>query len=159
MENIDKIYKKYATMIKNYIFFITRDNDLAEDIMQETFVVAIKQIDKFRGDSSIYTWLCSIARKILYKYTKRYNLKNNISIDEVQLSQNSTLEDNIFTYDNLKLFESLQELNQSAKNVLYLRTMENLSFKEIGMILNKSENWARVTFFRSKQKLKKEDFI
>ena len=50
MENIEELYKKYAKLIKNYIFLITKDLDLSEEIMQETFVVAIKQINSFRGD-------------------------------------------------------------------------------------------------------------
>ena len=67
MENIEEIYKNYANLIKNYIFLITRDMDLAEEIMQETFASAINQLDKFRGDCEISVWLCSIAKNILYK--------------------------------------------------------------------------------------------
>ena len=47
MENIEEIYKQYANLIKKYIFFITKNEDLSEEIMQETFVVAIKQINNF----------------------------------------------------------------------------------------------------------------
>ena len=64
MENMDKIYMEYASLIKKYIFSITKDINLAEDIMQETFVVAINQIEKFRGDCEISVWLCSIAKRI-----------------------------------------------------------------------------------------------
>ena len=71
MESIEEIYKKYANLIKNYIFLITRDKELSEEIMQETFVVAINQIGKFRGECEISVWLCSIAKKILYNKTKR----------------------------------------------------------------------------------------
>lgn len=71
MENIEEVYKKYANLIKKYIFLITRDMDLSEEIMQETFLVAINQINKFRGDCEVSVWLCSIAKKILYKKTKK----------------------------------------------------------------------------------------
>ena len=64
MENVDEIYNKYANLIKKYIFSITGDINLSEEIMQETFVVAIKQINNFRGDCKISVWLCSIANKI-----------------------------------------------------------------------------------------------
>lgn len=73
MENIDEIYKKYAKLIKNYIFSMTSNENLAEDIMQETFIVAIKEINKFRGDCEISVWLRSIAKKILYKECKKNN--------------------------------------------------------------------------------------
>ena len=74
MENINKIYNQYANLIKNYIFSITSDKELSEEIMQETFVVAINQIDNFRGECKISVWLCSIAKKILYKESIFYRI-------------------------------------------------------------------------------------
>ena len=71
MENIDDVYKKYANVIKNYIFSITENESLSEEIMQETFIVAINQINNFRGECEISVWLRSIAKKILYKETKK----------------------------------------------------------------------------------------
>ena len=56
MENIDNVYKKYANSIKNYIFSITENESLSEEIMQETFIVAINQIDKFRGEGENYSY-------------------------------------------------------------------------------------------------------
>ncbi len=160
MENIEEIYKKYAKLIKDYIFLVTRDIELAEEIMQETFVVAIDKINEFRGECEIYTWLCSIAKKILYKKLKKDNLKNTISIDELDLVDNNKVEETYISSDNkLKLYETLQNLDATTREVIYLRLTGDLTFKEIGKILHKSENWARVTFFRGKQKINKEDFI
>lgn len=160
MESMDKIYKEYANLIKNYIFSITKDLNLAEDIMQETFLVAINQINKFRGDCEISTWLCSIAKKILYKKTKRNNLNSTIPINELNLVDSKVLEEEYLINDSkLKLFESLQKLDSNTREVMYLRLTGDLTFKEIGTILHKSENWARITFFRGKQKLRKEDII
>ena len=85
MEDIEDIYKRYANLIKNYIFNITGDINLAEEVMQETFMIAITQISKFKGNCKISTWLCSIAKKILYKKTKKDNSKNIIPIDELEL--------------------------------------------------------------------------
>ena len=85
MENIEEIYEKYASLIKNYIYTITENDNLAEDIMQETFIVAINQIDKFRGDCEISVWLRSIAKKILYKETKKNKFENTVSIDEIEI--------------------------------------------------------------------------
>ena len=66
MENMEEIYKKYANLIKNYIFLITGSLELSEEIMQETFVIAIDQLNKFRGDCEISVWLRSISKKVLY---------------------------------------------------------------------------------------------
>ena len=160
MENMDKIYKEYANLIKKYIFSITKDINLAEDIMQETFVVAINQIEKFRGECEISVWLCSIAKRILYKKSKENNLKSFISIDDLNVIDSKILENDYISYDNkLKLFEALQKLDVPTREVIYLRLTGDLTFKEIGKILNKTESWAKVTFFRGKQKLRKEIMI
>ncbi len=160
MDSIDEIYRRYASLIKRYIFSITRDKNLAEEIMQETFVVAINQIHKFRGDCEIPAWLCSIAKKILYKQTKKDNIKNIISIDEVELEDSTQLEEEYIQYDiKLKLYKALQGFDVNTREVMYLRLLGDFTFKEIGSIFNKSENWAKVTFFRGKQKIQKENII
>lgn len=160
MESMDEIYKKYANLIKNYIFSITGNKDLSEEIMQETFVVAINQINNFRGDCEISVWLCSIAKKILYKTTKKNNSVNMVPIYELELADNKRIEDEyIKKNDKLKLYEALQQLDANTREVMYLRLTGDLTFKEIGKILSKSENWARVTFFRGKQKLSMEEII
>ena len=157
MENIDEIYKKYANLIKNYIFTITGDKSLAEEIMQETFIVAINQIDKFRGDCKIYVWLLSIAKKILYKETKKNNLSNLLNIDELEITDKKDIEAEFIKKDNkFRLYEAIQKLDASTREVMYLRLTGDFSFKEIGEILNKSENWTRVVFFRGKKKLEED---
>lgn len=157
MENIDEIYKKYANLIKNYIFTITGDKSLSEEIMQETFIVAINQIDKFRGDCKIYVWLLSIAKKILYKETKKNNLINLLHIDDLEITDNKDIEVEFIKKDNkFRLYEAIQKLDVSTREVMYLRLTGDFSFKEIGKILNKSENWARVVFFRGKKKLEED---
>lgn len=157
MENIDEIYKKYANLIKNYIFTITEDNSLSEEIMQETFIVAINQINKFRGDCKIYVWLLSIAKKILYKETKKNNLNKSLNIDDLELTDKKDIEAEFIKKDNkFRLYEAIQKLDVSTREVMYLRLTGDFSFKEIGKILNKSENWARVVFFRGKKKLEED---
>ena len=157
MDNMENIYNKYANSIKHYIFCITKDIGLAEDIMQETFVVAINQINKFRGDCEISVWLFSIAKKILYKKTKKNSIYNMVPIDEFELADNISIEEDCINKDNkLKLFEALQKLDPNTREVMYLRLTGDLTFKEIGKILNRTESWAKVTFFRGKQKLIKE---
>ncbi len=160
MESIEIIYKKYANLIKNYIFNITGDISLSEEIMQETFVIAITGINKFKGDCKISTWLCSIAKKILYKKLKKDNSKNMVPIDELKIADNIEIEENYIKNEKkLKLYAALQNLDVNTREVMYLRLTGDLTFKEIGKILNKNENWARITFFRGKQKIRKEDII
>lgn len=141
MDNMENIYNKYANSIKHYIFCITKDIGLAEDIMQETFVVAINQINKFRGDCEISVWLFSIAKKILYKKTKKNSIYNMVPIDEFELADNISIEEDCINKDNkLKLFEALQKLDPNTREVMYLRLTGDLTFKEIGKILNRTES-------------------
>ena len=158
MENIDDVYKKYANVIKNYIFSITENESLSEEIMQETFIVAINQINNFRGECEISVWLRSIAKKILYKETKKNNSKIMVPIDELEIKDKKNMEEEFIENSNkIRIYKALQKLDENTREVIYLRITGDLSFKEIGQILNKSENWARVTFFRGKKKLDMED--
>ena len=103
-------------------------------------------------------WLRSIAKKILYKETKKNKFENTVSIDEIEISDNKKIDENYIRKENkVTIYKTLQKLDINTREVMYLRITGELSFKEIGQILNKSENWARVTFFRVKQKLDKED--
>ena len=158
MENIDDVYKKYANVIKNYIFSITENESLSEEIMQETFIVAINQINNFRGECEISVWLRSIAKKILYKETKKNNSKIMVPIDELEIKDKKNMEEEFIENSNkIRIYKALQKLDENTREVIYLRITGDLSFKEIGQILNKSENWERVTFFRGKKKLDMED--
>lgn len=59
--------------------------------------------------------------------------------------------------EKIKLYKKMQKLDAQTREVMYLRITGELSFKEIGIILNKTENWARVTFYRGKNQLKEVD--
>ena len=157
MEDVEKIYMKYANLVKNYIFCITKDIELSEEIMQETFVVAIDQINKFRGECDVSVWLCSIAKNMLYRLNKKDKKKILIPIDEVEIANDKLIEDEYISNDGkINLYKALQNVDIKTREVIYLRLTGELTFKEIGMILNKSENWARVTFYRGKEKIKEE---
>ena len=159
-DSIEKFYRLYSKDVYIYTFSLCKNEQLAEDIMQETFVVAINQINKFRGDCEISVWLFSIAKKILYKKTKKNSIYNMVPIDEFELADNISIEEDCINKDNkLKLFEALQKLDPNTREVMYLRLTGDLTFKEIGKILNRTESWAKVTFFRGKQKLIKEGIL
>ena len=72
-------------------------------------------------------------------------------------SNDSTEEQIISNEEKISLYKKMQKLDETTREVIYLRTTGELSFKEIGVILNKTENWARVTFYRGKNKLKEVD--
>ena len=159
MQDIEQIYKEYFQTVNKYLFCLTRNNDISEELTQETFYRAVKKINTYRGECKISVWLCQIAKNLWYDYCRK---NKNISItNEDDLFNNqpiNTLEEKIISDDErISLYKKMQKLDDKTREVMYLRITGELSFKEIGVILNKTENWARVTFYRGKNKLKEVD--
>ena len=154
MLSIEEMYKEHAQKVYSFIFSYTRDADLSEEITQETFVRAIKSINKYNGECKISVWLCQIAKHILYQKFYKNKKENLVELDNnIEVSIKST-EDLIIDSENKKvIYKSIQVLDGLTKEVVYLRLTGELSFREIGEILGKTENWARVTFFRGKSKI------
>ena len=157
MQNIEEVYKQYSNTVYKYLFCLTGKEEIAEDLTQETFAIAIKQINKFRGDCKISVWLCQIAKHLWYKELKKSKKNKNILINDLneEIEEAQTTEDIICEKEEkLKLFKDMQKLDEQSKEVMYLRMVGNLNYIEIGEILGKTPNWARVTFYRAKQKIR-----
>ena len=156
---MDKLYAEYSKIVYKYLFSLTNNPEIAEELMQETFYSAIKNINKFRKDSSIKTWLCKIAKNKWIDYCKKKYKISEVNIDDINenLLFTETFENNYTNRDELlNLYNAIHKLDEKSKEVIYLRIRSDLTFKEIGFILGKSEEWARVTFYRAKIKLKEE---
>ena len=156
MQNMEEIYKQYSNTVYKYLFCLTHNEDVAEDLTQETFAIAVKEINKFKGNCKVSVWLCQIAKHLWYKKLKKENKQKNISFEELEneVIESETTEDIIFKKEeNLILYKNIQKLDNISREIIYLRMFGNLSFIEIGEVLGKTPNWARVTFYRAKQKL------
>ena len=154
--DIEKLYKEHAKAIYKYLMCLTNDSDLSEDLTQETFYQAAKGIDKFRGNCKISVWLCQIAKYLYYNHVKKQRIKE-IPLDDLQdyWRDSENVEKTIVDKISLEeVFKQINNLDSTTKEVIILRVKGGLSFKEIGDIFNQTENWARVTFYRGKQKLK-----
>ncbi len=156
MQNMEEIYEQYSNSIYKYLFCLTHNEDIAEDLTQETFVIAVKEINKFREDCKVSVWLCQIAKHLWYKQLKKSKKENNIMLDELdEFAESKGIEDIICKKEEkIDFFKDIQKLDETSRNIIYLRVIGNLNFIEIGEILGKTPNWARVTFYRAKQKLK-----
>jgi RNA polymerase sigma-70 factor (ECF subfamily) len=153
-QNLEQVYNENASAVYKYLFCLTHDAHLAEEITQETFYQATKGIHNFRGDCKIIIWLCQIAKRLWYKELKK---DVQVPLDEIEEPQaNINLEKQyLLNTDKVELFKLLHALDEISREVMYLRLTGELSFSEIGDIMGKSENWARVTFYRGKQKIVK----
>lgn len=159
MQNIEKIYEEYFEMVKKYLFCLTRNNDIAEDLTQETFYKAVKKINTFKENCKISVWLCQIAKNLWYDELRKKQKIQNIEEEELfTLSSLEQTEHTVIANENkIELYRRLQKLNPLTREIIYLRITGELSFKEIADILNKTETWARVTCYRGIQKLKEVD--
>jgi RNA polymerase sigma-70 factor (ECF subfamily) len=156
MQNIEEIYRQYFKTVYKYLFCLTRNESISEELTQETFYNAIKNIGKFKGECKIWVWLCQIAKHLWYKELKKKR-REIFAIEEniVELESNENIEDNIIEKENKeKLYKKIEKLEGKTKEVIKLRIYGELSFKEIGEIIGKTENWCRVTFYRAKEKIK-----
>ena len=159
MQNIEQIYEEYFETVYKYLFCLTHNNDISEELTQETFYRAVRKIDKYKGECKISVWLCQIAKNLWYdecrKNKRTINTREDCLMD---IQETNTLEEEVIANDEkMLLYKKMQLLDDKTREVMYLRLSGELSFKEIGIILNKTENWARVTFYRGKNQLKEVD--
>lgn len=152
---LKKIYEEYKQDVYAYLISLTHDASLSEDLLSETFLGALKSIHRFKGESSIKTWLFSIARNKWYEHLRKE--KEIISIDELTYNY-------IISEDNLEMISINKELSSKILTILenepsrtkdiVLMRIEGYSYLEISEKHNISESSARVVDYRAKKKIK-----
>lgn len=154
-KQIEEIYQKNVTTIYKYLCTLTHDPVLSEDLTQETFYQAIRGIDKFRGDCKVSVWLCQIAKRLWYKELNRKNRYVTEEINDAIPSGENVEQSYLQNAEKVEIFRLMQHLDELTREVMYLRLAGDLQFAEIADIMGKTESWARVTYYRGKQKLMK----
>ena len=153
MQSLEEIYEMYSRKVYLFLLSKTNNEQLAEELTQETFFQAVQCIDQFQGNSSILTWLCAIAKNVWLKYLRKH--QEILSIEDVILEIEDKKEIHI-PWEQKEILQLIHNMKEPVREVMYLRLISNLSFAEIGEIIGKTENWTRITFFRGKQKIVKE---
>lgn len=154
---MEEIYKENAKIVYHFIYSLCHDSVLAEELTQETFMRAFQSIERLDGSCKFSTWLCQIAKHIYYQYLAKH--KKEISKEETgdTVFNEITPERQVVArIELLDVLKKMQKLPEKVREVIYLRIAADLSFREIGEILGKSENWARVNYYRGKEKLLSE---
>ena len=153
--NFEDIYKKYYSSLNKYLFSLTKSEDLAEELTQETFFKALKNISKYNEKYKMLTWLCQIGKNTYYSLYKKN--KKIEAFDDSTLSEENVMIDQIIDSEtNNELLKIIHSLDEPYKKGCTIRTYGELSVKEISDIFNKTESWARVVYHRAKLKIKKE---
>lgn len=151
---METLFKENGKLLYTYLYSLCHNETLAEELTQETFYKAFLSIDHFDHSCKFSTWLCQIGKHTYYQYLAKHKKEVLFEVPEdagiSEISSERKALSRIELLDTLKLIHALPE---HMREVIYLRTISDLSFREIGDILGKSENWARVTYFRAKTQL------
>ena len=157
--NIEELYRTYFDIVYRYIRSVSQDGSLAEEVTQETFFKALKKADQFRGDCDVRVWLCQIAKNTLYDHLKKQKkqLLGDEKLEKAESAGGELLEEKLAQRSQaMEIHKILHRLSEPYKEVFSLRTFGELTFREIGMLFGKSENWARVTYYRARVKIREE---
>ena len=157
--NIEELYRTYFDIVYRYIRSISQDGSLAEEVTQETFFKALKKADQFRGDCDVRVWLCQIAKNTLYDHLKKQKkqILGDEKLEKAESAGGELLEEKLAQRSQaMEIHKVLHRLSEPYKEVFSLRTFGELTFREIGMLFGKSENWARVTYYRARVKIREE---
>ena len=138
------------------------NDDIAEEITQETFYKAFRGIRKFQGGCSLKTWLCQIAKNTYRSYLKKQKYAADEDVNEVlecrknDREYDSVEEMVIKRNEALSIYKIIKLLDEPYKEVFILRTINQLSFQEIGQVYERKEVWARVTYHRARLKIQEK---
>lgn len=152
-EAFEKLYETYYMRVYSYVMTLAKKQCMAEEITQETFYRALTAKSAFRGESTAMTWLCAIARNLFLDEMRRQSKSAKTSPDtntDSGVNIEREMEDRDASY---RIHLALNKLDEPYRKVFGLRIFGELSFREIGGLYEKTENWARVTYHRAKLKL------
>lgn len=154
MDDMEQIYQQHAQTVYKFLLSQTHGQDLAEELTQETFYQAVRSIGRFDGSCKVSVWLCQIAKHLWYHHLRKHRREGPMPEDIPEVPAPSAEAGLLEREGRLDLLRQIHTLPPDAREVVYLRAFGGLSFREIGDVLGKTETWARVTFYRSKEKLR-----
>lgn len=151
LDELGEIYEQYGGMIFAFLMRLCQNRDLAGELTQETFYQAVKSWKRYRGDAGVSTWLCGIAKRLYWA-----SLRRQAPPPASRTAEHGTPDftERLITGDRAMAAQRLlHELTEPYREVFTLRTFADLSHAQIGELFQKSESWARVTYYRARQKL------
>lgn len=151
--DFERIYRSYFQDVYRFLCGLSADKHVAEEVTQESFFKALRAIDKFDGTQDIRAWLFTIAKNTYYSYCKKHRRQ----VDETHLENTpcgiSFVDAMIDQEQAFLIHQFLHQMAEPYKEVFTLRVFGELPFRKIGALFGKSDGWARVTFYRAKEKI------
>ena len=157
MEDFESLYTRYYRAVYAYLMTLCRDEHLAAELTQETFFKALKALDRFDGRCPVNVWLCRIAKNALVDAARKASrtapaeaLPDPPDPDAGPAQRAET------HYEAMRVHRALHCLPDPYREVFWLRVYGELNFADIARLFEKTESWARVTYYRAKAKLREE---
>ena len=156
LDAFEEIYRRYAGPVRQFLLRLGAEEALAEDLTADTFLKAMNCIDSYDGSVQMLTWLCTVAKRLYFNHRKKKgNRTLPLPVDEALASKEPSPQQRVESKEAAAaLYRALTQLPSPQKDVVYLRAFADLSFAEIASIFEKTESWARVSYFRAKKQLK-----
>ncbi len=153
MTEFEKLFEEKREYIFKYLMTLSKDYSLAEELTQETFFRAYMNFSSLRDKEKASVWLCSIAKNTYFAHCSEQKKKHTFDVLE-NMSDGESIEETFIDKElSQKALICLHELEEPYKEVFMLSVFGDFSMKDISALFGKSESWARVTFYRAKQKL------
>lgn len=154
--NIDELYAEYLNDIYGFVFSLTKNKSLTEDIVQETFTRAYLNLDSFRNQPN-KAWLFTVSRNIYYDYLRKNKKTANIEFDfSTILDDNASPEEILFRKEHIQmLYGEIMNLKDSYRNAIICFYVKELNYKEASIEMNVTESNFKSILFRAKRNLKR----
>lgn len=156
MDDIEKAYVQHAKTVYRYLLSLSHDEDLAEELTQETFFRAMRTMANYDESCKLSVWLCQIAKHLWYQWLDKHSRCRQVELTEEIPGCESPEQSALLRMEKTDLYKAIHALPEPMRELVHMRLTGEFSFAEIGQILGKSENWARTTFYRAKQKMIEE---
>lgn len=153
MEDFSEIYEKQVRGVYRFLLKLTGDTQTAEELTQQTFYKALLHIGRFKGKCSLYTWLCTIGKNEWLLECRKHKIFPLDLLKEAHSEPGP--EEMLLSRDRqAAVRNAVHKLPEPYREVVILRVYGELPYAEIAAGFHKTESWAKVTFFRGKEKLR-----
>lgn len=155
--DFEKIYDTYFNDVYLYIRKLSGNDSVAEEITSETFFKAMSSIENFRGECDLRVWLCQIAKNSYFSYLKKNG--RTTSLDNAELQEladpDALIAEEVAKREDIQQAQkAVHTLPEPYREVFMWRVFAELSFKQIGELFHKTDNWACVTYHRARKMIK-----
>lgn len=153
-----ELYEQYGPPVLRFLLTLSGEADFAEELLQETFYHAIRYADRFEGRCSVYAWLCQIGKNLWIRESKKRTRRRALDLETLLPEDaGASVEDAYIEKDEyIRTRLAIQHLKKPYKDVLILHVYGGLKLTEIAKLYDKTESWARVTYYRAKEQVIKE---